>query len=121
MVGGGNNVCSLHTRVGCPLTFGVPVSSHTSAPRTNRRVANRALGAATVAILGLTTVQVVAPEATFLPAAFAATRTIAGTNVSYDDQNPASVPWSTTVKQNVTRYGTLYLSCLLYTSDAADE
>ncbi|WP_066527787.1 Ig-like domain-containing protein [Corynebacterium bouchesdurhonense] len=78
---------------------------------TRRRTTNRALGAATAAILGLTTVQVVAPDSTFLPAANAATRTIPGTTVTYDDQNPASVPWSTTVKQNPSiRYGNLYLS-----------
>lgn len=78
--------------------------------RSRASVSTRAIGAATVAILGLTTVQVAAPTSTFLPAANAATRTVQGTTVTYDDQNPASVPWSTTVKQNVTRYGTLYLS-----------
>lgn len=76
----------------------------------SRRVANRAISAATVAILGLTSVQVAAPDSTFLPTADAATRTVQGTTVTYDDQTPASVPWNTTVKQNVTRYGTLYLS-----------
>lgn len=77
---------------------------------THRRATNRALGAATVAILGLTTVQVAAPDSTFLPAASAETRTVFGTTATYDDQTPASVPWSTTVKGNVTRYGNLYLS-----------
>lgn len=79
-----------------------------SRPRAS--VSTRAIGAATAAILGLTTVQVATPAWTFLPAANAATRTIPGTSATYDDQSPASVPWSTTVKQNVTRYGTLYLS-----------
>ena len=78
--------------------------------RSRASVSTRALGAATVAILGLTTVQVAAPTSTFLPAADAATRTVFGTNVTYDDQNPNSVPWSTAVKGNVTRYGNLYLS-----------
>ena len=86
------------------------MSAYSRASRTNSRVATRALGAATVAILGLTTVHVVAPDSILLPAANAATRTVTGTTATYDDQNPASVPWSTTVKQNVTRYGTLYLS-----------
>lgn len=78
--------------------------------RSRASVSTRAIGAATVAILGLTTVQVAAPDSTFLPTADAATRTVQGTTVTYDDQRPASVPWNTTVKQNVTRYGTLYLS-----------
>ncbi|WP_175934361.1 hypothetical protein [Corynebacterium sp. Marseille-P4321] len=86
------------------------MSVHSHATRANSRVATRAIGAATVAILGLTTVQVAAPDSTFLPTADAATRTVQGTTVTYDDQTPASVPWNTTVKQNVTRYGTLYLS-----------
>ena len=62
--------------------------------RSRASVSTRAIGAATVAILGLTTVQVAAPTSTFLPAANAATRTVQGTTVTYDDQNPASVPWS---------------------------
>lgn len=86
------------------------MSVHSRATRANSRAATRAIGAATVAILGLTTVQVAAPDSTFLPTADAATRTVQGTTVTYDDQRPASVPWNTTVKQNVTRYGTLYLS-----------
>lgn len=86
------------------------MSAYSRASRTNSRVATRAIGAATVAILGLTTVQVAAPDSIFLPAANAETRQVFGTSVPYDDQNPASVPWSTTVKQNVTRYGNLYMS-----------
>ena len=79
--------------------------------RSRASVSTRAIGAATVAILGLTTVHVAAPDSTFLPTADAATRTVQGTTVTYDDQNPASVPWSTTVKASPsTRFGALYLS-----------
>lgn len=86
------------------------MGSTTARPRLSVAFSTRAMSAATVAIVGLTTIQVVDTPLTTLPTASAATRTVFGTSVPYDDQIPASVPWSTTVKQNVTRYGNLYLS-----------
>lgn len=82
----------------------------------NLRLRKRVVSAATAAILGLTSVQVVAPEAT-LPSAAAAPRTVPGTSVRYDDQDPRSIPWDTTVVQNsYTRYSALATSL-----DAADK
>lgn len=87
------------------------MSSRSRTPRAHSRAATRALGVATTAILGLTTVQVVAPDSTFVPAANAETRPIPNSTATYDDQNPASVPWASTVKNQVsTRFGALWLS-----------
>lgn len=69
-------------------------------------VSRRALSAATAAILGLTTVQVVDT-----PLAAAETRMVAGTDTEYNDQDPASVPWGGQVKQDpAERYGNLHVS-----------
>lgn len=87
------------------------MGSTSARPRFTVSISKRAMSAATVAILGLTTVQVAAPDSTILPAANAETRPIPNSTATYDDQNPASVPWATVIKQNVaTRFGALWLS-----------
>lgn len=85
-----------------------PQSTH---ERFKAALFKRTLSAATIAIVGLTTVQVVDSPLAPLPAAFAASQTITGTTSVYDDQNPASVPWASTIRSNPsTRFGSVSLS-----------
>lgn len=85
-----------------------PQSTHL---RFKAALSKRTLSAATVAILGLTTVQIVETPISALPTAAAETQPLPGTSATYDDQNPASVPWSTVIKANPsTRYGSILLS-----------
>nr|VDG64231.1 cell wall surface anchor family protein [Streptococcus thermophilus] len=83
-----------------------PIHSSAQPSRLRISVSKRALSAATVAILGLSTVQVAAPEMSSAPVASAAPQNVAGKQ--YNDNAPQNVPWDAVAQSN--QYGNLLLS-----------
>ena len=69
-------------------------------------VTKRAVSAATVAIIGLSTVRVVAPDWGALPAASAEPQTVNGQH--YNDQAPQNVPWGAVKNEN--QFSGMFLS-----------